>query len=59
MLVPVLMYGGDTMLWKEKDRSRILAVQMDNIRGLLGIKRMDSLECMDMGAVWSDEGGRR
>ena len=32
--VPVLMYGTDTMLWKEKERSRIRAVQMDNLRGL-------------------------
>ena len=41
LLVPVLMYGSETMLWKEKGRSRIRAVQMDNLRGLLGIKRMD------------------
>ena len=35
------MYGSETMLWKEKERSRIGAVQMENLRGLLGIKRMD------------------
>ena len=35
------MYGSETMLWKEKDRSRIMAVQLDNLRGLLGIRRMD------------------
>ena len=29
------------MLWKE-ERSRNRAVQMDNLRGLLGIRRMDS-----------------
>ena len=29
-----------SMLWKE-ERSRTRAVQMDNLRGLLGIKRMD------------------
>ena len=28
------MYGSKEMLWKE-------AVQMDNLRGLLGIRRMD------------------
>ena len=28
-------------LWDEKERSRIRAVQMDNIKGLLGIRRMD------------------
>ena len=41
LLVPVLMYGSDTMLWKEKERSRIRAIQMDSLRGLLGIRRMD------------------
>ena len=29
------------MLWKEKERSRIRAVQMDNLRGLLCIRRME------------------
>ena len=41
MFVPVLMYGSERMLWKEKERSRVRAVQMDNLRGLLGIRRMD------------------
>ena len=31
------------MLWKEKERSRVRVVQMDNLRGLLGIKRMDRI----------------
>ena len=34
------MYGSETMLWKE-ERSRIRGVLMDNLRGLLGIRRMD------------------
>ena len=37
------MYGSETMLWKEKERSRVKAVQMDNLRGLLGISRMDRI----------------
>ena len=41
LLVPVLMYGNETMLWKEKEISRIRTVQMDNLRGLLGIRTMD------------------
>ena len=41
LLMPVLMYGSETMLWKEKKRSKLRAVQMDNLTGLLGIKRMD------------------
>ena len=41
LLVPVLIYSSETMLWKEKERSRIMAVQMYNLRELLGITRMD------------------
>ena len=29
------------MLWKEKEKSGVRATQMDNLRGLLGIRRMD------------------
>ena len=43
LLVSVLMYGNETMLWKEKEKSGVRAVQMDNLRGLLGIKRMDRI----------------
>ena len=39
LLVPVLMYSSETMLWKENERSRVRAVQMDNPRGLQGITR--------------------
>ena len=34
-----ILYDNEKMLWKE--RSRIRAVQMDNLRGLLGIKRVE------------------
>ena len=40
-LVPVLIYGSETILWKEKERSRVKAVQMDNFRELMGIRRKD------------------
>ena len=30
-------------IWREKKRSRIWAVQMDNLRGLRGIGRMDGV----------------
>ena len=43
LLVPVLMYGSETMIWKEEERSRIRAVQMDNLRGLLSIRRTDKV----------------
>ena len=39
--MPVRMYGSETMIRKEKERSR--AVQMDNLRGLLGIRRIDKV----------------
>ena len=31
LLVPVRMYGSETMLWKEKERSRISAVKMGKL----------------------------
>ena len=43
LLVPVLMHGSETMIWKEKKRYRIMPVQMNNLRGLLGIKRMHGI----------------
>ena len=42
LLVPVLLYGSETMILREKERSRISIVRMDNLRRVLGIKRMDS-----------------
>ena len=41
LLVPVLMYVSETKLWMEMERCRNGAVQMDNLRGLLGINGMD------------------
>ena len=32
------------MIWREKERSRIRFVYMDNLRSLLGIRRMDKKE---------------
>ena len=40
LLVPVLKYGSDTMIWRENERSRIKVVQMDNLKGLGGIRRI-------------------
>ena len=68
LLVPVYMYSSETMLWKEKERSRVRAVQMDNIRGLLGIRRMyrvPNAEIRELCRVkkgldeWIDEGALR
>ena len=43
LLVPALMYDNETILWKEKEMSRIRAVQMDNLRSLLGVRRMERI----------------
>ena len=32
-----------SMLWKEKERYRVRAVQMENLKGLLGIRRKDRI----------------
>ena len=31
------------LIWREEERSRIRAVQMNNFRGLLGVRRMDKV----------------
>ena len=43
LLMPVFTYGSEIMIWREKERARIRAVKMDNLRGLLGIRRMDKV----------------
>ena len=52
LLVPVLMYGSETMIWKEEERSRIRVVQMDKIRSLLGIRRMDRVPNAWIREMW-------
>ena len=36
------MYGSETMIWKEKESSRIRAAQMDNLGGFLGIRSQNA-----------------
>ena len=43
LLVPVLMKGRKTMVWWQKEKSRIRVVQMGNLRYLSGIKRTDTM----------------
>ena len=38
LLGPILTYGSETIIWKE-----IRAVEMDNLKGLQGIRRMDKV----------------
>ena len=52
------MYGIETTIWKN-GKSRIRSVQMDNLRGFLGTRRMDKVpECTDKSVLRSDEEGR-
>ena len=47
-------------IWREKEKSRIRAIQIENLRGLLGIRRMDKKpECTDQTVVQGDKGCRR
>ena len=41
--MPVLTYGSETMIWKGEERSGVIAVQMDNFRVLLDIRRIDKV----------------
>ena len=41
--MPVFMYGTETKVWKAKEKSRIRVVEIDNLRGLMGIRRMDKV----------------
>ena len=43
LLVPVLSYGSETMIWRGNERSRIWAVEMDNLRSLMSIRGMDNV----------------
>ena len=46
------MYGSETKMWREKERSRIRTVQMDNLRGLLHIRRMDKIPNARIRQLW-------
>ena len=57
--MPVLTYSSETVIWRQRESSRIKAVWMDNLRGLRSAGYQEngkSLECMDKAFVWSDEG---
>ena len=55
LLVPVLMYGSETVM----ERSRVRALQMDKLKGLLGIRRMDRVpNARIRELLWNEEGSR-
>ena len=35
------IYKSEIRVWREEERPRIRAIWMDNLRGLLGIRRID------------------
>ena len=39
-LLNVLIYSSETIICKEKEKSRIRAIQMGNLKSLLNIRRM-------------------
>ena len=39
----LFLYGSETMLFREEEGFRFRTVQMNNLRGLLGIRRVDSI----------------
>ena len=41
--MPVLICGSKTTIGKKKEKSRISTVQIDKLRDLLGIRRMDKV----------------
>ena len=46
------------MLWRGKERSRVTAVQMDNLIGLLCIRRIDRVPNAWIRELWSEEWSR-
>ena len=42
LLVSVLVYRDETVVWREKERCRITAAWMNKSRDLLGISKMES-----------------
>src|SRR5678815_5288590 len=43
MLLPVVMYSSETMVWNKRHRSKVQCVQMNNLRGVLGVRRIDKM----------------
>ena len=42
--MPVLLCDSKTMIWREKERFRIVAAKMDKLKGFLNIRRMDRIQ---------------
>ena len=40
-LISIFIYGNETMVWKEKERSMTIVVQVDNLTSFFGINGTD------------------
>ena len=36
LFVPVFLYGSETMIQREKERSRIMSIKIDNLKKFIG-----------------------
>ena len=58
LLVPALLYGSETMIWRENERSSIRAVQMGRMDGILnarirklGVAKGGGMKVFSVGSV--------
>ena len=56
LLVPVLLYGNEIVMSKN-GRCGIRAVEIDNLKGLLGVTKTDRLPNAWIRVLWSSERG--
>ena len=53
------MYGNETVVWRLKENSRVRDIQMDNLRDLLGVRRINRvLNAWVRRVMWKDEEDR-
>ena len=43
MLLPVLMYDSKAMVWSQNYKPKLQAVQLDNLRSVLGLRKIDKM----------------
>ena len=46
------MYGREAIIWKQKERSMVRIIQIDNLRGLQGIRKMDKVSNARIREFW-------
>ena len=51
VLVPTLLYGSETICLKEKEMSRIRALEMDCLRSIVDVRRIDRVRNADVRKV--------